>query len=573
MKKINLGHTCLAQSFSFPTTLFFLGLNLLSPQLSSAQTTTPSKDLISTVTILSDRAEVTRQQKVNCVAKQGLRVSFKALPKQVQVKTLRASVKGSAKVIGVTYRSEKHTDHKKLKLNDAVKDTKAYQEWEKRYQDLVKKQQVLMAEKTRLEQSQSLTTKEKQRLKIAVANGLHTGQLDFKTLTKSLERLVRQERQMAKRLVDIDEEIYALKMDLYQLSQTKPLANNGLSPQQSSTHGLHGGSAIVSMTCLKSGPLSVELSYITAGASWRFDYALNIKSKSTSKASLSWSVNAIVRQTTGEDWRNAQIYLSTAQPNLGDQAPRPRPLHITGSKYTRQKVLTQRSEDRQDLASGQAQAPSEPSSVGIEDRGQSFGLKVPQKSTILSNGQAYWIPVSENRSSKAKFALVTTPKLSPAVYQVIRFHNPATHPLPAGTLALNLDGQFLGQIKTQHYGTGEAIEFTLGIEETLGVQRTLKDGKDKKAGLLENDQSLLRRFEIKVSNRSKKRRKIEVVDNIPVSEIEDVKVILNKKQSTKGYKLNTKTGFITWKITLKPKENKSLSLAYKVELPDDWKLR
>ena len=506
--------------------------SLLGTNITYAQSANQSSESISKVTILSDRAEVTRKQTVKCSgAKSGVTASFKALPSQIQVKTLRASVKGPAKVIGVTHKAQSNKPTIKKQLSSNKEQSKSQLEWDKKVKAILKKQQVLVAEKVRIKQSEGLVSQEKERVKQAVAQGLHVGQLDFKSLQQSLVRLHKQSSEMQKRLIKIDESLHELRLELYNLSQSKPQASQAVSQSTQAAVQVHGGDAIVSMNCSGTGILTVELSYVTAGASWQFDYAVGIKSKSKNTASVSWSVNAIVRQSTGEDWQEAQVYLSTAQPNLGDRSPLPRALHITGSEHSRQKVLSQRTEDRQDLAGGQAQAPSEPSSVGIEDRGQSFGLKVPQKLTILSNGQAYWIPVSVNKTKKAKLALVSTPKLSAAVYKVVRFNNPAPHPMPAGSLALNFDGQYLGQITTKHYGQGEPVEFTLGAEESLRVQRVLKKEKDKKAGLLESDQTLLRHFEIKLSNSSKKVQKVEVVDNIPVSEIEDIKVTLNKNKA------------------------------------------
>ena len=548
-------------AFSKLLLIYLLAVPLLEFEHCYAQPSfSPQK--ITTVTVLSDRAEVTREQMITCSSvKEGVTALFEKLPSLVRVKTLRATIAGKADVIGIT-----HHPHKKVILPFEADLTQQDSTEDKKAQDLSKKMDILEAELTRIQHRLTLLNQEKESIKEAVSHGLATGKLDDKVLEQSLSRIVEQQGKLRERKLAIGHEQHRLNLQATKLAiaaTKQPLAK---------TIQDHGGNAIVSITCRAKGRFTVNLSYVTAGASWQLDYTVNLNSKRKQKADVLWRVNALVRQATGEDWTNAQLYLSTAQPNLGDRAPLPRSLHIFGHKESQTKVLSQRAEDRQSLQGGDLSNPAEQAEMTVEDRGQSFGLKVPNKITILSDGQSYWLPVSTSKT-KAKMSLVTTPKLSTYVYRVARFNNPAPHPLPQGQITLNFDGKYLGKLTNKHYGQGEPIELTLGIEKSLRVERILEQEKDKEAGLLENDQSLVRLFKINLRSSSKKTQRVEVVDNIPVSEIEDVLVKLNKKKTTKGYKLTPKTGFITWDISLKPLAKEEVLFGYTVKLPEDWKIR
>jgi hypothetical protein len=68
-----------------------------------------------------------------------------------------------------------------------------------------------------------------------------------------------------------------------------------------------------------------------------------------------------------------------------------------------------------------------------------------------------------------------------------------------------------------------------------------------------------------------KRLKVEVLDNIPISEVSELKVKLDKKQTTEGFKLDPMTGFVRWELKVKPFEEQRLDFVYQLTLPEDWK--
>ena len=184
--------------------------------------------------------------------------------------------------------------------------------------------------------------------------------------------------------------------------------------------------------------------------------------------------------------------------------------------------------------------------------------------SILSSGEPCWVSVSASRA-KAQLRLVSTPKLSSYVFQVARFKNPAPHPLPRGQVSLNVNGEFQGKISSEYYGAGASIELTLGVEEGLRISRVLDLGKDQEAGLLERDQRLLRRFKIKVKSSSKKTKRVEITENLPVSEVEEIKVKLNQAMTSSNFNYQAETGFVTWDLKVGALKEKDLTFAYQVK--------
>jgi len=64
---------------------------------------------------------------------------------------------------------------------------------------------------------------------------------------------------------------------------------------------------------------SLDLSYIITGASWRSTYQVRVESKDKSCVLV---YQGVIRNTTGENWDNVLVTLSTAEPSKGGEPPR-----------------------------------------------------------------------------------------------------------------------------------------------------------------------------------------------------------------------------------------------------------
>jgi hypothetical protein len=94
-----------------------------------------------------------------------------------------------------------------------------------------------------------------------------------------------------------------------------------------------------------------------------------------------------------------------------------------------------------------------------------------------------------------------------------------------------------------------AFELTFGLEESLLVKRVVVDEIARDEG----------RSEV-----------VEVTEHLPVSELDDVKVELNKEKTTGGFTLDGMDGLVSWKLTLAPAEQRSVDLAFHVDVPSSY---
>ena len=81
---------------------------------------------------------------------------------------------------------------------------------------------------------------------------------------------------------------------------------------------IHSRIATVEVDAARAGSLSLRLAYLVAGAAWRPAYRASLDPDSGQVHLIS---EAVVRQTTGEDWTGVDLRLSTAAPARGVEPP------------------------------------------------------------------------------------------------------------------------------------------------------------------------------------------------------------------------------------------------------------
>ncbi|MCA9548366.1 MAG: DUF4139 domain-containing protein, partial [Myxococcales bacterium] len=266
------------------------------------------------------------------------------------------------------------------------------------------------------------------------------------------------------------------------------------------------------------------------------------------------------------------LVLSSAKPWLGVVAPMPAPLRIYGSKGSDQKVLVQATEKRERAeAGGGAKADTGPAGAALDDKGQSITLTLPHKADIAADGRPYWAPV-DSRSTRGEVKLVAVPKKTPYVYQVVAFENPAPYPLMAGRVHTWRNGTFVGDTWLEHKGPGAPIEASLGIDEAFRAEREVIKDSSRDPGFLSSTRTLPRELAFTLKSRTRTAATVELRENIPVSKVDDIKVKLDKEQTTKGYALDSLTGLLTWPVKLSGNGEAEVKLGYRIELPEDWKI-
>ena len=509
---------------------------------------------ITSVTVFSDRAEVTRSMSAKCDGSGRASVTFPPLPTNLDKRTLRAEATGRAKTLGVSSRRtavNKTRDEEKKKLEDAI--------------EAVQKKIAVIDDASRESDERSRATQGfTSYYKTVVAEAIRDPRGRADQWKKSLEFLSKDlERE---RLAGVDRAVTRRGLSRELAKLNRQLSRFGPSGPKEIVE------ATVAVSCGGENAPSVRLSYVVPHATWRPEYDLRFDAKrgDTGPGRVTLTVGAVITQSTGEDWTNAKVALSTSKPRLGSSAPLPAVLYIDGHEAGDEKILVEGAEERKSLQAGGKKQAAGPTKASLEDHGRTFTLKLPHRVTVRADGRPYWMPVDRSRGS-ATAKLVAVPKLSRYVYLVLAFESPASYPLIAGTAHTYRGASFVGDTRFAYTAPGEKVEVSLGIDESFRVERHDLREADQTTSFFGGTRRFERRYRTKIENRSKKKAKLEIREHIPVSKDEDIEVTLDD-ETTKGKKFDKERGFVTFSLTVPPRKTKSVDLAYTIALPKEWKV-
>ncbi|MBF0594084.1 MAG: mucoidy inhibitor MuiA family protein [Candidatus Omnitrophica bacterium] len=349
----------------------------------------------------------------------------------------------------------------------------------------------------------------------------------------------------------------------------------------------------VDLECEKPGDVMLEISYTVPQVGW---YPLYDARVEFDKGKAVLSSYAVVHQTTGEDWNNVQLTLSTARPSVSGRMPeldtwtlRPRIVRQYRDDAMMMRGMAQKSmaakfgslgeKEMADAAPAMAAAaPVREEEVkiayaGTESSGASLVYKAAKAVTVKSDGSEVRVPLN-TQTLETAFEYTATPKLSPFAYLRSVVINDPKDQLLSGRVNVFLDGAYVGNSDiAKTIAPGEKFDLYLGVDEGVTVKRELLKEKSDDT-LIGNIPSSTRKIEytykLAVENYKPRAITMKLFDNIPVSQDDKIKVVDIKtslKPDTDKYLDHA--GVELWTLVLQPKEKKVIIVSYTVEAPRD----
>jgi uncharacterized protein (TIGR02231 family) len=306
------------------------------------------------------------------------------------------------------------------------------------------------------------------------------------------------------------------------------------------------------------GVLKLELAYMVPGACWRPRYRATLRSEPD--PTLSLELDGSVWQHTGEDWDEVQLSFSTQRPSLGSAPPELGEDLLRAQPRQEQVVVEVREQQIQTTGLGQQRAAAQ-ELPGVDDGGDPVSLKAQHPTSVASHGRPCRVPIGRSQAP-ATIERVVMGERVPAALLRCTSTNRAEHPLLAGPVDLVADSGRVGRTELGFVGPGERLELGFGPDPDMRVFRRAERVEQDK-GALSRWQKTEHTVEIKLSNLGAESRRLLVVERIPVSELEQVRVELDPKRSTGGA-TSDQDGFLRWERTLPAGSTDRVELAYTV---------
>ena len=361
-------------------------------------------------------------------------------------------------------------------------------------------------------------------------------------LAESLESL----RLIAEQKQRVDEKIEQLNAERLPLSQQNIMVKN----------------VAVRIYLEKAGTVNLSLTYVVRNIAWSPRYDIRFDSHNNK---LVLTYLGSIHQTTGEDWSNVKVILSTARPSLDTTIPVLSPWHLNErSKPAPQPRLQA---DMMGSMTSDYVAETPVASVSQELTSASFNILKPI--TLLSGSANKTIEIA-HINLPITLSYIAVPKLSQAVYLQVNTVNKSDFTLLEGQTNIFMDNRFVSSGYLNTTMPNEKFILDLGIDPTMAV--TYKQVKQftEQTGLTNSYTKITYDYLVTIQNNKMTAEKIQVLNQIPVSGDDQITVKL-LSPSAKGILLD-KEGKLTDEWILKPHEKKEQQLKYFVEYPNGLKV-
>jgi uncharacterized protein (TIGR02231 family) len=319
---------------------------------------------------------------------------------------------------------------------------------------------------------------------------------------------------------------------------------------------------------------SFSLSYYFSNAGWNPTYDLRVDNIS-SPVNLTYKAN--VYQSSGEKWDNVKLSLSTANPSFDGTKPVMNPWYLdffvpvaalsyrakrsdaNGAMETASIPMMKAADEekKEDISMNQVQSE-------MQQQTTSFMYKIAEPYDITGDGKSYTVIINE-MDITAKYEYYCAPKLDRDAFLLAHITGWQDYNLLSGEANLFFEGTYVGKSTIDVSSTKDTLDFSLGRDKGIVVERKAEKNLSEKA-ILGTKRKVNKAWAIQIRNNKKIPIDIVIEDQYPISNNAQIKV---DQGDHKGAELNTVTGKLTWKMTIKPGEDQKVGFKYSVEYPKD----
>lgn len=381
------------------------------------------------------------------------------------------------------------------------------------------------------------------------------------------------------KLNNINAELLRLKKENYKLSIKRARIEQNLNElkafENQAAYGQKANATyqlLVTVSADAPSQVTINVSYLLHNAGWTPSYDLRTIS---TNSSMQLSYKANVYQSTGMDWTDVKLTLSTNNPKLSNTKPTLSTFFI--NYYTAYRHQKQKKAMQSTLSKAEITMEDAPTMVMTEEKSKTiadltvmeetmlnfeYNIKLPY--TIPSDGQAHIVAV-QNKDIAASFEHFAIPKLDNNAFLLARMSGWDDLNLIPGTANVFFDGTYVGETFIDPNSTNDTLELSVGRDKSIVMKRIKLKDKTKVKTLADEKVQIVT-YEITLRNTKSVASQITLEDQIPVSQIKEIKVELKEGS---GAQLDETTGKLTWKLNLKPKETKTIIISYEVKYPKD----
>ena len=308
--------------------------------------------------------------------------------------------------------------------------------------------------------------------------------------------------------------------------------------------------AIVTVGKSQAGTATLALNYLVADAAWAPRYAVRATDAGDDALDLvTIELNAEISQRTGEEWKDIALTLSTAEPGRRPAPPEVKPEFLAVAEPVVAGETVRASAGRPSSPGGGGYGGigtggiigdpgTDPGSINTGRMydlayadaeavgGAIVNYTIPRKVTIPTDDSRTRSQRVASFDLKPEFTHVVHPIADPTVYLRAKARNTTGTQLVAGEARLFVGDDSVGMADFPEVAPGGELTLWLGGDARYEARRMLVEKDAREQGVFGKDDVTAWKWRIDITSGAKGSTQLEVIDRVPVSRDEKIKIEL-----------------------------------------------
>jgi uncharacterized protein (TIGR02231 family) len=530
---------------------------------------------ISAVTVFLNNAEITREAKINLTPGTNL-ITFEKLSQQIIAGSIRVEGSDAYTIVSV------NSSVNYLQEGTERPEVKAMKKELNRVQDEIKLNQTYLS-----------VYNEQQNL--LLANHVFKGENKGITVEDMLSMM-----EIYKvKLSELQEKIYDCEIKAKRMNVELGKIQMQVS-QLETKFNRYTTTIMVNLSAAKNTTSNVKITYLVNNASWTANY--DAKAKSIDSP-LELMLKATVSQSTGEDWNNVKLKLSTGNPNKNKTKPDlamwslyaydevvyknnrkgkgnanmstetvydEKEVNLPSGAYEKhqeeillESVVVTKSENKK-LSDYNYTTTTANTYTTIIETGVNAEYDIDIPYTILSDGKENTVEIKKY-DIPASYAYYAVPKLDKDAFLVASITGWEKYNFIPGYVNVYINDTYTGRSYFDSKSVEDTLELSMGRDNSVIISR--KKTKDFSGNaIIGGSRKSSMGFEISIRNSRKTPIKLNVYDQFPLSTQKEIEITTGE---ISGAKHDKETGKLEWELDVPSGESKTLKFNYSVKYPKE----
>jgi len=316
------------------------------------------------------------------------------------------------------------------------------------------------------------------------------------------------------------------------------------------------------------GTLSVT--YTIPDAGWQPLYDLHLARGS---GALRIERGAFVQQSTGENWQDVALTLSTLRPSEQTEPGQIWPWMPRIEDPDAISPLARKAESGMMSMAAPAVEAAEADVATASFDGLSVTYHTPAPVSVASGADRVRLMLGPIEIT-AGIVAQAVPMLDQTAFLMAHVTNDTGEILlPTAEARFYLDGRYVGQRWMNLIAAGAEADLSFGPIDGLRLTRLVTSRNEGDRGLITKSNEMTENLEIKIENLTDQAWPLRVLDRVPVSEQQDLKITWQATPSASEEDVDGQRGILAWVFDLPAGQSRAIALQTRLTWPENKVLR